>query len=214
MPLRERRNHNVDARRSEKGMSLVELVVVLTIMAILTAMSIPYLIRYTQKYKSEDQAIRVMDMMREAGQLALNKRRTIRFELDVNDSRRPVVRIVDEDGTQAAAFLTKEIPLEPVNEVRMEVPPAGVVQPSPPNYANAAFVGGVWTAYFHSDGTVRTATDTPISATLYFWPPKKEPYDAADLTARPGETRAITIFGGSGAVRYWKHNGTAWAAWQ
>ena len=200
--------------RPNRGMSLVELVVVLTVLGILTAVSVPYLMRYTQKYKTEDQAIKVMDLMREAGQLALERRRTFRFELDLNNSQRPVGRIIDQDSTQATAFRTKEVPLEPVNEVRMDLPPLGIIRPNPPNYANAAFTSGVWTAFFRSDGTVVTATGTPISATLFFWPPKREPYDASNLEPRPGEVRALTIFGGSGAVRFWKHNGTAWASWQ
>lgn len=195
-------------RPSQKGVSLIELVVAMTIVTILSAISIPYIFRYTQKYKSEDQALKVMDLMREAGQLALNKRRSITVQLNVNDTRQAVLRIIDPSGT------TKAIPLEPMSEVRMDVAPTGVTRPIPPDYANAAFTSGSWTAVFNSDGTVVTTTGVPISATLYFWPPKNQPFNLADLEARTGEVRAVTIFGGSGAVRYWKHNGTAWSAWQ
>ncbi len=53
------------------GFSLIELIVVISVIVILTAISIPYIYNYKRLYKSEDQALKVMDMMREAGQLAL-----------------------------------------------------------------------------------------------------------------------------------------------
>lgn len=201
-------------RASEKGVTLIELIVVLTIVAILSAISIPYIFRYTQKYKTEDQALKVMDFMREAGQLALNRRRTMRVELDVSNSQQSVLRLFDENGA-AADVLLKSIPLEPASEVRMDVQPNGVGLP-PPNYANAAFnTSSVWTAVFDSDGTVVTTAGVPVSATLYFWSPQvQHPFTLANLNARSGEVRAVTLFGGSGAVRYWKHDGTTWTAWQ
>lgn len=208
--IRDRRDEAA-VDKTHRGMSMIELVVVLTIIGVLSAISVPYLFRYTQKYKTEDQALKVMDLMREAGQLALNRRRSIRFELNVTDTRRPVVNLRD------GATLIKSIPLEPLSEVRTDVAPAATAVPNPPNYAIAAFSSGVWTVDFRSDGTVlnTAATPTPVSATLFFWSPKnQQPFTMADLTPRAGEVRAITIFGGSGAVRYWKHNGSVWSAWQ
>jgi hypothetical protein len=97
----------------------------------------------------------------------------------------------------------------------MDVAPTGIVAPTPPNYALAPFVAGVWSLRFRSDGSVTTAAGIPVSGTLLLWPPKKVPYDSTDLVARSkAEIRAITIFGGSGAVRYWKFDGTTWVAFQ
>ncbi len=193
----------------------MELVVTLTIVSILSAISIPYIYRFTQKYKSEGQAIKVMDLMREAGQLALTRRRVMRVELDQTDSRQGAIRIIDENGPGAADdALLKSIPLEPMNEVRMDVAPAGAGVPTPPAYAGAVFVGGVWSARFDSDGTVVNAADLPINATLYFWPPKTEPLNLADRAPREGEVRGVTLFGGTGALRYWRLTNTGWVAWE
>lgn len=208
------------SKNASDGFSLVEIFVVLVIIAIIAAISVPYIVSYKKLYKSEDQSIKLIDLMRESSQLALNKRKTIRFEIDLTDN---AALIIDENVSGAAVQL-KRIPLEPVNEIRMDIIPSGVVKPNPPNYADAAFAAdslghlvgtttvtghSVWAARFRSDGTVVNATNIPISANLYIWPP----VTSGSATPRhKAEVRAITIFGGSGSVRYWKHDGTNFVA--
>lgn len=206
------------AARATSGFSLAELVIVLLIILILTVMSLPYIINYQKRYKSEDQALKVMDFMREANQLALNKRRTMRLEIDLTDN---ALLLIDENEAGASDDTeVKAIPLESPSEVRMDQIPSGVTKPNPPNYNDAAFAAdtlghkragvtvtghNVWAARFKSDGSVVSATETPVSANLYVW----APVSAGNAAPRDKkEVRAITLFGGSGAVRYWKHNGT------
>ncbi len=194
--------------RKQGGYSMVELLVVLGIIAILTVISLPYLVNYSKMYKSEDQAIKVMDLMRETAQLALNRRRTVRFELDRNDTGRPQARIIDENNG-GTPIVVKSIPLEPLNEIRMDLP-SGITAPNPPNYANIVYTSGVWSARFRSDGSVVNAANTPISTTIYSWPPAS----GGSTPRRMTEVRAITIFGGSGAVRYWKYTGSTFLPYQ
>ena len=175
---------------------------------VLSAMSLPYFYNYGRMFKSEDQAIKVMDLMRESAQLALNRRRTVSFQLDVSNPARPLARIIDLNGV-GPDILIKTIPLEPSNENRLDVP-AGITRPTPPNYPNATFASGVWTANFTSDGSVVNNAGIPISATLYSYPPNNN----TTTPRRRTEVRAITIFGGSGAVRYWKHDGTTFLPFQ
>lgn len=210
-------------RRGTSGFSLIELVVVLVVVLVLTAIALPYMFNYKKLYKSEDQALQVMDFMREANQLALNKRRTMRLEIDLTDNK---LLIIDEkDAGAGDDTQIKAIPLESTAEVRMDQIPAGVSKPNPPNYNDAVFaldtighkVGSttvtghkVWAARFRSDGAVVNGNETLVSANLYVWTP------AAAGNNNPRnkkEIRVITMFGGSGAVRYWKHNGTAFQAY-
>jgi prepilin-type N-terminal cleavage/methylation domain-containing protein len=200
----------------QTGFSVIELLVVLAVVAIMVGISIPYLLNYRKLYRSDDQAIKMMDLMREAGQLALTRRRTMRLEIDLTDN---ALLIIDENGA-AADTLVKMIPLDKPADVRVDVIPNGVTKPNPPNYANAAFAAdgtghmsgatsvtghNVWAARFQRDGSVVNAADVPISVNLYIWPPAS----AGSLTPRNRkEIRAITMFGGSGAMRFWKHNGT------
>lgn len=210
-------------RGETSGFSLIELIIVLVIMMVLSAISLPYIYNYQKRYKSEDQALLVMDFMREANQLALNKRRTMRLEIDLTDNK---LLLIDEKEAGAGDDTeVKAIPLELTNEVRMDQIPTGVSKPNPPNYNDAVFatdtighkragttVTGhrVWAIKFKSDGSVVNAAGTLTSANLYVWAP------VAAGSANPRslkEVRAITIFGGSGAVRYWKHNGTTFVAY-
>lgn len=206
-------NERGERRNRQLGVSVIELLIVLAIISVLTAISIPFVSRYTRSYKTEDQAVKVMDLMREAGQLAMTRRRTMRFELDWNDPSQPIARIIDENG--GAGTVLKSIPLEPANMVRMDVVPNGISVPNPPNYP-AVTIAGIASARFRSDGSVRNALELPISGTVIFWPPINEPqYDSGNLTPRSsGEVRAITMDGSSGAMRFWKYDGSSWLATQ
>jgi hypothetical protein len=133
--------------------------------------------------------------------------------------------IIDEDTrvTPTVHREIKAIPLEAAGEVRMDQIPTGISKPIPPDYGNAVFatdtighkrgttivIGhNVWAARFKSNGSVVNAAGTPVSANLYVWAPLS-PGSPTPLPRSKNEVRAITIFGGTGAVRYWKHNGTA-----
>ncbi|MFN0141159.1 MAG: Tfp pilus assembly protein FimT/FimU [Pyrinomonadaceae bacterium] len=204
---------------SASGFSLVEIFVVLVVMAILMVISVPYFYNYTKLYKSEDQSLKMMDLMREAGQLAITRRRTMRFEIDLTQN---AMLIIDENGAGPDTRI-KTIPLETTREVRVDIMPTGVARPNPPDYPNAVFAvdtlghqfngstvtgNTVWACRFQSDGTTvnSAVTPVPINATIFVWPPTTY---GATTPRRLTEVRAITMFGGTGAVRYWKHDGTA-----
>ena len=102
-------------QRTHSGFSVIELIVVLGIIALLSAISLPYIYNYKKLYKSEDQSLKVIDLMREAGQLALTRRRTMRFEIDLTDN---AVLIIDEKSTGSADDTQlKKIPLELTKDI-------------------------------------------------------------------------------------------------
>jgi prepilin-type N-terminal cleavage/methylation domain-containing protein len=202
------------------GFSMTELLVVLGVIGVMSVISLPYIVNYKKAYKSADQAVKVIDLMRETGQLAVGRRRTIRFEIDYTDN---AALIIDENGA-AVDTLIKRIPLELTKDVRMDVVPSGITRPNPPNYtditaapdtrghqAGGTSVAGnsVWAARFRSDGSVVNNADIPINANIYSWPPVSPGSSTPRSTA---EVRVITLFGGSGAIRFWKHNGSTFVA--
>lgn len=211
-------------RNESKGFSLVEILVVLAVLAILTAISVPYFYNYKKLFKPEHQAIQIMDLMQEAAQISINRRREIRFEIDLTRNR---AIMIDTNGPGAADdSMMKWIPLAPVDEVRMDVNPTGVTAPNPPNYPNVAYVpdsvghlegttwvigNSTWQMAFRSSGTVVNTAGLPVSATFYSWPPETP---GASVPQVMKQVRAVTIFGGSGAVRFWKYNGTAFEPYQ
>ncbi len=202
---------------SNDGFSIIELLVVVGVLALLSAISLPYIVNYKTRYKSEDQALKTVDLLRETGQLALTRRRTFRFEIDLTDN---YLKLIDENGS-GTDTLIKKIPLELAKDVRLDVIPQTVTKPNPPNFADITFsvdtlghqdgstmvIGhSTWVARFRSDGSVVNKNNVLVNANIYFWPPQTP----GSLTARSkGEVRAVTLAGGSGAIRYWKHNGTA-----
>lgn len=212
--------HRPIFKRDEQGFSMAELLVVMSIIIIMGAISIPYLLNYRKVYRSDDQAVKIIDLISETGQLALTRRRTMRLEIDLTYN---AILIIDENGANPDVLL-KKIPLEKPADVRVDAIPTGVTKPNPPNYADISFVTdtvghlegsttvtshNVWVARFMRDGSVVNNAGTPISVNIYIWPPTT----AGSLTPRnTKEIRAITIFGGSGAVRYWKYNGTTFVA--
>jgi hypothetical protein len=140
----------------------------------------------------------------------------MRLEIDRTDN---MLLIIDEDNALPDRLI-KKIPLEGVADIRYDAIPTGVSKPNPPNYTDIAFttdplghldgtttvIGhSIWAAKFKSDGSVVNNANVPISVNIYMWPP----VSPGSLTPRAKkEVRAITLFGGSGAVRYWKHNGS------
>ncbi len=202
---------------------MIEVIIVLVIIAVLSAISLPYVYNYRKAYRSDDQALKVMDLMREASQLAITRRRTFRLELDPASQ---MILIIDERNSGAGDDTEiKAIPLDPNSEVRNNVIPTGTTKPVPPNYDDAVFAtdrighlrgaatvigNNVWAARFRRDGTVVDAANNPISANLYFFPPQSA---GSAVPRKLNEVRAITIFGGSGAVRFWKHNGSTFVAY-
>ncbi len=192
---------------SEKGVTIAEMLIVVVILMILSTISIALASNYKRRYKSEDQSLTLLDNMREASQLALTKRRVFRVEINSGTNR---LHLIDENGTNPDVIL-KSIPLEPINEIRMDTAPTGIGVPVPPNYAPAVYAAGIWTARFNSDGSVVDPAGVPVSATIFVWPPQ----DPGSADARADiEVRAVTIFGGSGATRYWKYDGTAFMPYQ
>jgi type II secretory pathway pseudopilin PulG len=195
---------------------MIELLIVVAIIFIMSAISIPYVYSYRNKFKSEEQALKIMDLMREASQMALNQRRTIRFELDMTNNE---ALIIDENGAQPDTLL-KSVPTEPAGVLRLDVNPAGVTRPNPPNYALAVFANDavghmdgttpvinnrVWAIRFRSDGSVVNGGNITVSATLFVFPSTTP---TSDVAADNRQIRAVTLYGGSGAVRYWKYTGT------
>jgi type II secretory pathway pseudopilin PulG len=198
---------------------MTELLVVLGIIGVMSVISLPYIVNYKKAYKSEDQAVKVIDMMREAGQLALARRRTIRFEIDLTDN---LALIIDENNA-ATDSLVRRATLEPTRDVRSDIIPTGITKPSL-NFTDlaaaadtrghvrgATAVSGhsVLVLRFRSDGSIVNNADLPVSANIYMWPPATP---GGTLARNNSEVRAITISGGAGAIRYWKHNGTTFVA--
>ena len=191
-----------EAKRTERGFSVVELLIVVGLMIILTAISV-FAIRPTRKNISADDAAElVTNYLREAYHRALTQRQTFRVDIDVAGQW---VILTDENRLPVGDEIeVKRSKL--VSPVSMTRPVSGgsplPLPPSPYNYPSATFTSSlVWSARFKSDGTVVDTDGNPMSATLFFSPAQLGSNDF-------NLVRAITLFGPSGSTRTWRFDGT------
>lgn len=210
--IRKTRNAGQPSRsnaRGQAGFSVVELLIVAAVVCIMSAFALFAMQGHKDKYRSDDEIQRILDVMRESSQLALTHRRSMRLELNATQKW---IRIVDENNTVSTTddVEVRRVPLQNSGLVKVDVKPSGVNAPNPPNYATAAFASSVWTLRYKLDGTVERTNGTVTSATLYVYPPSAS---NANVASNNKAVRALTIFGGTGAIKLWKYNGSTFTAY-
>ena len=192
----------VSRSKEESGFSVVELVVVVAISIILTTVAVFSLRANKRSYAADDEATQILSFMREAYHRALAQRQTMRVTIDRNNN---IVKLMDE-GLLPGGDEVEIIRGKSNDQVSFDRPSyKGVQAPLPPapySYGVAGFQNGTWSIRFRGDGSVVDVNGNSVSATLYFVPPN---LDATLI-------RAITIFGPSGSVRYWRYDGSAFVS--
>lgn len=204
------------------GFTLMELVIVLVIIGVMGGIAIMNFASAKRLQSTDDQAIRLMDFMRDAGIQALSKRRTFRLEIDVTDKE---LKLIDENGAGTTDDrLARWTPFDITGIVKVDSStiPTGVTATGLPANHNAALFGtdtlghwknntritghSVWSVRFRSDGSLVSNAGAVSSATLYLWPAKDGTTPNTPLTK--SLVRAITLFGPTGSIKYWKYDGT------
>lgn len=197
------------------GYSIIEMLIVLTVISILTSGAFFYLNAHQTLYKTDNQALQIADILQEARQRSLTQRRTMRVEIDLTAS---VARLIDENTTTTSADdkVLRELQLFFPNEVRIDAPSSEVTYnpPEPLPVPSAQYktstyplssLHQVCTIRFQSTGTVVDAGDNDIGSnavsigvTLHLWSPNQND------TSKPTVARALTIIGSTGSVRLWE----------
>lgn len=201
----------------EKGFSIIELLVVLTIATVMASFSIFYLAGHQRLYKPDEQSLKLVDLLQEARQRSLTQRETMRIEIDINDG---VARLIDENTTSVASDDVKirEVALYPTELVKINSKPPDIN--TLPNESMSApeaqFIASVYpnsithsvcTFRFLRNGTVVNAGTNAIGdnasltgSTVFIWSPTKENAEVSEIA------RAITIVGATGSIRLWEYN--------
>ncbi len=198
--------------KKQSGYSLVELLIVLAILMIFLTFTMYSLSANKQLYRTDDETLRILNVLREASQLALTQRQPMRVELDATNK---TIRIIDENlSTSTDDKEVRKVSLEKAVLVRVDAMPTNVTKPNPPNYPDAAFnaaTPNVLKLWFRRDGTVTDGAATPVitSSTIYIWEPS--PTNSAQAKDKK-LVRCLTIFGTTGAIKLWKHDGTNFIA--
>jgi prepilin-type N-terminal cleavage/methylation domain-containing protein len=206
-----------------RGFSILEVLIVLTIISLLSALSFFYLSSHQRLFKPDEQALKIVDMLQEARQRSLTQRETMRVEIDLTAN---VVRLIDENQTNTAED-DREIrrdTLAPASDVKMnERPPDISTNPPetlsvpPAQFKTSIYPSSsghnVCTLRFRRDGSVVNEGTDAIGSnaaaagmTLFVWSPKKDESNVSEIA------RAITVVGATGSVRVWEYDHEARAS--
>lgn len=202
---------------NSEGFSLIELLIVLTLLLIMSGTIFYYLSATQNLYKPDEQALKISDVLQEARQRSLTQRETMRVEIDLTDN---IVRLIDENNSNTVDDdnQIRTIPLLSSNEVRVDQRP-GQISNNPPEefpVPNAQFRQSIYpnslahdvcTMRFMSNGTVvdqgtnevgRDAVSTGVS--LHIWSPQPGNINNSKIA------RSITVIGSTGSIRLWEYD--------
>jgi prepilin-type N-terminal cleavage/methylation domain-containing protein len=216
------------AVESRSGFSVIELLVVISIVAIMAGMAIFYANAHRKLYQPDEEALQLSDMLQEGRQRALTERRTMRVEINLT---KLTAKLYDENRDATVAtddVLLKTITLYPSSNVRVDTRPSQIGYNPPETMAvpNALYKPSVYppsigenvcTVRFRSDGmAVDAGTNAigsgavPTGLTLHVWSPNRNNTSQSDIA------RSLTILGATGVIRLWEFdpNSTATNKWR
>jgi prepilin-type N-terminal cleavage/methylation domain-containing protein len=191
------------AARGQRGFSLIELMVVLTIIFIVSAIAVTMLTPNLQQARVDAEMREVLDTFRQAREFSIANRRYVQISFPANNQ----ILVTQMDNLTPGAG-----GVNPVLTTLTLAPPLVFnldgMPDTPDAYGNAnaieiAGINGGPPAgmYFQSDGEfVAAATYLPINGTVFMGFPGQQ-----------STARAVTILGTTGRVRGWKSAGnTTW----
>lgn len=205
------------AQDMNKGFSIIEILVVMTIVLLLGSAASFYLRGHQTLYKVDDQSLLMADIFNEARQRSLTQRETMRVEIDLTDSQ---IRLIDENTPSTADddAIIKQSSIYLPNEVRIDRRSANITSNPPeslpvptsiflPSVHPLSVTHEVCTLRFQSNGTVTDAGTNaigtgavPTGTTVHVWQPAQNDVNLS-VTAR-----AITILGSTASIRLWEYD--------
>ncbi|HWN09608.1 MAG TPA: prepilin-type N-terminal cleavage/methylation domain-containing protein [Pyrinomonadaceae bacterium] len=198
------------ARTLQDGYSLVETLIVVTMIGVLTAFAVPQIIAERRLTRSIGVTREILSQLRQARQLAMSQRQAFTFQFD-NATKQ--ILIIDHNSNLGPALLTD--PSYPNNAGRVIVSrtplatggldsseiivgiPAGV-----PNVAlgdgisMSALTNNQLNVTFQPDGSVIDLNGNPLGHALFLYNNR-----AARDTAS-----AISVVGASGRIKIWRYD--------
>lgn len=209
------KNKFLELHLKQNGFSLIEVLVVLTLIVFVGAASSFYLTKQKTIYKTDDETLLIADILQEARQRSLTQRETMRVEIDITENH---IRLIDENSvtTSDDDVVLKILPVYFPNEVRIDRRAVNITYnpPEPLPVPNAVFLPSIYpssathqvcTLRFLSNGTVVDGGNNAIGnganvtgVTLHIWQPNISKPDESSIA------RSLTVIGSTGAVKLWE----------
>ncbi len=216
------------SKQSGSGFSIVELLVVVSIIAIMSTVVLFYAFAHKKLYQPDDQALQLADILQEGRQRALTQRRTMRVEINISNY---TAKLYDENVLSNTAnddVLIKAMTLFQPTNVKVNTRPSeiGYNPPELMQVPNAVFKASVYppsisqnvcTIRFLANGSAVDAGNNaigtgavPTGVTLHIWAPNKANPAQSDIA------RSLTVLGATGVIRLWEfdHSSTAPNKWK
>jgi prepilin-type N-terminal cleavage/methylation domain-containing protein len=202
-------NRGLNAKKAQRGFSLIELLVVIGLILVVSAMALIQMAPIMADSKMDSSVRQVMDQLRQGREYAVANRRFVKVTFPTavvgGVARYQVVL------TQMNTLTTGAGAINPVLSTLIIQSPAQFAQlggpDTPDGYGNGAAIvfnsvsgGPIGGMLFESDGElVDGNTFQPINGTVFLGVPGKNT-----------SARAITVLGTTGRIRGWKGTGTLW----
>jgi prepilin-type N-terminal cleavage/methylation domain-containing protein len=179
--------------RDERGVTLLELMFVVAVMATIGAMAVMLTPDFTRQAKADGGVAQAIAALRNAREVAVSQRRNVR----VNFIAPNMIQIVREDIPGPATTLLSTTNFENAMEYR-QFPGQG---DTPDAFGAAAAIsfGPAAQRIFTSEGTFVDTAGDPLNGTMFLG----RHNDAASA-------RAVTIFGPTALIRLWRWDGQRW----
>ncbi len=203
----------------EKGFTLIELLLVVAIMGALGAMTAMIMPGFIRHQKAEAGVQQALEIIRTARETAISKRRNVRLVFTSPNQITIVQENIcppptppgDQPCTDAAAttFLASPAGTTTLRMVKLEskmefIRPLATdtkdkFATGPPAQLGAVAFGPTPTRAFTSQGTLVDSNGDILNGTLFMAIPNQV-----------NSSRAITVFGTTALLRYWRWDGTKW----
>jgi len=217
---------------SDKGFSLIELLVVLAVAGVITAIAVPQMVAQRRLLRSNAVIREIATQMRYARQLAMSHQQAVTFQYD---DVTKVIRIIDHNndltdfksGTAvliAADYPSTALPAKIVSTVSLAqggIPISEIAYGVPSGLPTAALGDGIpmtgpkttldtnsrFNVTFQADGSVVDSAGIPVGGSAVS---QCIPWERAMLIynskAPKGTAAAISVMGASGRIKVWRFN--------
>ncbi len=188
---------SADVRQRQAGFSLVELLVMLGIAGIVSAMAVVQFGAAASAMRADGGMRVVMGMLNNARELAISQRRYVQVQFLLPNQIRLVRTDVNSAGTITGTTVLSTVPFESgVTFIKDALLPD---TPDAFGMATAVNFGTATTIQFATDGQLVDQTGNALNGTVVVASPNS-----------PDSSRAVTVFGSTGRVRAFRWNGRAW----
>jgi len=182
---------------NQTGFSLLELLVVVGIMGVLSAMAIMVSPSFSRHAKAEAGIAQALDVIRSARETAISQRRNVRVVPVGLTAIQTVREDIGAGGVVTGTTVLRTV--EFVNRMQIRLEPGLPDTPDGFGMAAAWAFGPSPARMFTSEGSFVNQQGDVLNGTAFL-----------SIAGDPLSPRAITIFGSTGLVRAWRWNGREW----